>query len=496
MSTNPEIVTRSLIDFKEKLHRWNQQLRSTFQHSHYRQVLGEEKYNRISLRTKIIANQVSDDTENCVNVKTQVLHSDQDIDVVNKDLLAKKKSIQKIAKESKEILHYWQVELNEAQLWLAKAEDWLAKALRELELAQSRLRTAINEYEAAKRALKRCQNNENRSECNSEIKRVNKAVDAVNYYQVQVKIAISEAEKAQIEVNKAEAQVALCEQGVKFSEVAVSYSEEATADIFEAENTMQQNFGHIKSAELHLNNALEKNSKNTQDIQEIQQQYIVLAESKQKSKSISIEIEKTEESINKTTYLIQKFVDEKINILGQFGKVIPIIGGSSGKQFFASNASISQNKGLNLENEYTPLIVALPKILSSLPGWTNREIGKIGENIAAKIIQQRERINFVQITNSTGIDVKGINLENELVCVEVKTSIQEKSFGQFLTPGHGFREMSDGWLQHHEVNPKDAKLLGVLINPEKETVTIFEREDSEALVWNCVVEETLLSDYF
>ena len=189
-------------------------------------------------------------------------------------------------------------------------------------------------------------------------------------------------------------------------------------------------------------------------------------------------------------------MDEKMNALGQFRKVLPIIGASSGKQFTSSNSSVSQCKEVDSVNQDIPLVIALPRILQSLMGGANQKIGKVGENIAAKIIQQRERINFVEITNNTGVDVQGLNPKDQLVCVEVKTSIQEKSFGQFLTTGYGFREMSDGWLQHHGIKPGNAKLLGVYINPEKETVTIFEREDSEAFLWSCVVEETPLSDYF
>lgn len=496
MSTNPEIISRALNNSNEKLHRWNQQLRSAVKQSHYQQLLGEENYSRTLLQTQIITNQVNDDSQSCSVVNTRLKESERDVDEVNSSLLSEKLSIQNVFESSKQTLDFWQIKLKQAKEWLLRAQEWLENALQDLEIAQSHLRAAISEYEAAQRALRRCQNNDNRSECNAEVKRVNRAVDAINYCKGQVNLAKAEVEKAALEVKKAQAQVALCEEGVRYSTIALGYSEEATADITEAENISQQNFGHLKSASVYLEDALRKMKKNIGAIDDIQKQQITLSESVQNSKTLLVDIEKTEEVLNRTTYLTQKTINEKVHALIEFDRVIPLDTVHKSERLSAKIPPQAPLKNDASEaNNLLPYVIALPALLRSVPGWANREQGKIGEKIAAKILQQTEGIHFVEITDSTGVDVKGISRKNKLVCAEVKTSIQKKQFEKFLTPGHGFREMSDGWLQHYGINPGDAILLGVYINPDKNTVTIFEREDAEATSWKCILSETPLNNF-
>jgi hypothetical protein len=136
-----------------------------------------------------------------------------------------------------------------------------------------------------------------------------------------------------------------------------------------------------------------------------------------------------------------------------------------------------------------------------------RRFGKVdAEPIAAEILKQENYLDGakeVTITRSTGIDIVGSTKTNTNVVIEVKFSTQEKDFGKMMSTGayadetspQGHRQMSDGWLNAvSKVDSATTKILGVHINPERETVTIYRRMDSEAKQWKPLVTKPL-SDF-
>jgi hypothetical protein len=122
-------------------------------------------------------------------------------------------------------------------------------------------------------------------------------------------------------------------------------------------------------------------------------------------------------------------------------------------------------------------------------------LGMLGQRIAATILEQAEGLKILEIAKEgqQGPDIIARDISNKEVFVEVKTSIQEKEFARLLTYGHGHRESSNGWFSANDVDPSDALVLGVRINMEKETVTIYERVSADATTWKCVMPEKSLS---
>lgn len=141
-------------------------------------------------------------------------------------------------------------------------------------------------------------------------------------------------------------------------------------------------------------------------------------------------------------------------------------------------------------------------------GTEMRRFGKVdAEPMVAKILEQSNYLDGaknVTVTRSTGVDIVGSTKTNTNVVVEVKFSTQEKDFGKMMIEGayksethpDGCRQMSNSWLG--EVSPgmdlEKTNILGVHINPERETVTIYRRMDSEARQWKPLMTKPL-SDF-
>lgn len=143
-------------------------------------------------------------------------------------------------------------------------------------------------------------------------------------------------------------------------------------------------------------------------------------------------------------------------------------------------------------------------------GAEMRRFGKVdAEPMAKKILEQtnyldRAKSKEFKVTRSRGIDVPGLTKTNTDVVVEVKFSTQEKDFGKMMNEGayksedypEGRRQMSNSWLE--KVSPgidiEKTNILGVHINPERETVTIYRRIDSEAKHWKPLMIKPL-SDF-
>lgn len=131
--------------------------------------------------------------------------------------------------------------------------------------------------------------------------------------------------------------------------------------------------------------------------------------------------------------------------------------------------------------------------------------GKIeAEPIAANILVQSGYLDGGQkfaVTRARGVDIQGRTITNTQVMVEVKFSTQDKDFGKMMNKGvykddvhpEGYRQMSDGWLGKvsGEFNPSQTNILGVHINPLKETVTIYRRMDADATKWKALVTKPL-----
>lgn len=129
--------------------------------------------------------------------------------------------------------------------------------------------------------------------------------------------------------------------------------------------------------------------------------------------------------------------------------------------------------------------------------------GKVeAEPIAASILQQSGYLEHIgKITRSKGVDIIGTSKAGQTVIVEVKLSGSSKDFGRRLKSGvykdddhpDGMRQGSDSWIQRTtpDVDVTTAHVLGVHIDPFKQTVSVCRRVDNEARVWKPLFEAKL-----
>lgn len=141
----------------------------------------------------------------------------------------------------------------------------------------------------------------------------------------------------------------------------------------------------------------------------------------------------------------------------------------------------------------SPVVANLYK--TRVMGHVNYEVGKAGEQIAEKVLDQEMGIKITQRTNSKGPDLLGKTRGQSEVAVEVKTTGNAKDFQEHLGEGYGYRQCSDPWLREVGVDPDNTRILGVLINTEKMTVSIYRRVDDDAKTWKNLVRDAPLSKY-
>lgn len=155
------------------------------------------------------------------------------------------------------------------------------------------------------------------------------------------------------------------------------------------------------------------------------------------------------------------------------------------------------------QNPYVANFLALNSIspvlgniyLKKETGRVAYESGKQGEEIAEKILDQEMAIKITQRTKAQGPDLGGFTRGLSEISVEVKTSASGKPFEALLGKGFGHKQCSDGWLEHHGVDPSNTRILGVHIDPIKQTVSIYRRVDSSAETWKCLMRNAPLSKY-
>lgn len=133
--------------------------------------------------------------------------------------------------------------------------------------------------------------------------------------------------------------------------------------------------------------------------------------------------------------------------------------------------------------------------LKSEVGRALYEVGKAGEQIAERVLQQEMAIKITHTTKAQGTDLRGLTRGLSEVAVEVKTSGTEKAFESHLGHGYGYKQCSDGWLKSVGVDPSNTRILGVLIDTQKETVSIYRRVDENAQSWKCLLNNAPLSKY-
>lgn len=170
------------------------------------------------------------------------------------------------------------------------------------------------------------------------------------------------------------------------------------------------------------------------------------------------------------------------------------------KQRMAQQSRTSQS---SLIKQYAQTITSiakhnpalLPYFLKHSGGKFNYEMGKLGEQVAEKVLEQSMDLKIIQRATAQGVDIKAEWSGQTSVSVEVKTSVQEKSFDKLLGTGYGHKQCSDPWLEAVGIDPEQALVLGVHINPERETVSIYRRTDGAAQNWAPVIRDAPLSRF-
>lgn len=130
------------------------------------------------------------------------------------------------------------------------------------------------------------------------------------------------------------------------------------------------------------------------------------------------------------------------------------------------------------------------------------EGGKRGEEIGAYVLMQEfTQYNVDSMAKVRGPDVTMRPTEDEdgrkWIRAEVKMAIADdgRSFGERLGKGYGYRQCSDDWYRAQNIDPEQTEVIGVEINAEKETVTLYRRMDADARVWEPIAKDVPLSSY-
>lgn len=138
--------------------------------------------------------------------------------------------------------------------------------------------------------------------------------------------------------------------------------------------------------------------------------------------------------------------------------------------------------------------------IASAFGKAVNEMGREGERAAASVVAQELGYTVRSSVDSRG---QGVDLTAsgppgstalQTVHVEVKTTLTDKTFPQLLQDYRGERQGSDGWLSAVGVDPA-APVVGVLVNAQRETVSIYNRLDADAREWTPIAEDVPLSLY-
>jgi hypothetical protein len=123
------------------------------------------------------------------------------------------------------------------------------------------------------------------------------------------------------------------------------------------------------------------------------------------------------------------------------------------------------------------------------------EMGKEGEQIAERVLEQKYGFRIVERATAKGVDLSSISKGGYSVSVEVKTSLKDKDFGKMLSKGYGHRQCSDPWLSALGIDPARTTVMGVQINALKETVSVYSRLDSNATQWICILKDAPLAQF-
>jgi hypothetical protein len=147
--------------------------------------------------------------------------------------------------------------------------------------------------------------------------------------------------------------------------------------------------------------------------------------------------------------------------------------------------------------------------VSKALGAAYYERGKEAESLAKQVLEQARYLDGnreITITQTTGVDVAGRNRAGNNVFVEVKASDQNsdfadlldtKSYEEYSSDGKGCRQSSDEWFRAVadkkgvDIDLEQATILGVHINPSRQTVTIYRRIDAAATRWKPLMTKPL-----
>jgi hypothetical protein len=154
-----------------------------------------------------------------------------------------------------------------------------------------------------------------------------------------------------------------------------------------------------------------------------------------------------------------------------------------------------------------PLIPVAMKMASSAIGRAVWKAGLEGETVSKQVLLKSLNVEPVKHTKyAQGFDDVMQSLFNPLIVVEVKTSIRDVPFQQFLKKGYGHKQCSTEWVravankmlgQENEnpsigkkilSNPNEVTVLGVHINPTTQTASVYVRADSTAKKWELVIK--------
>jgi len=509
-SYDPRQLIIIIEDLLDCLQIWSSVARDTLDEADWVQRTTREYVDRASHRAAIVKSQAQKD-EQLVSAKKSrydsVAAKCVEAATETKETLAES---QKALDDANQTYTRWELELAEAIAWLERAMKRLETAEKECERAKKAVQRAEEEADKASRRYNSCLRDGDKS-CKSEKRAYENAQADLVQALERLKRAIRELEAAGLEVQRAQARVSNCQRAVELAEQAVGDAQHNLDIARQAEKMAAISLefsGIVQQLAKQAETAAEQETSTAESLLSIVREASKLTDEAQLYLSSASDLEDSAQgyvsSLNlELTSRIGSLIalNQPVSELEAGAIVKGIVSGSPPRlssrlahlPHVATATDVASQE--ELEQAFKILSPVLPYYLSSIIGKASCEIGKVGEQIGTKILEDVMDLRVVEVTNAQGVDIKAQDKVGSLVAVEVKTSMQDKNFSQLLGKGYGHKQCSNGWLKAVGVNPNQVTVLGIHINPQSETFTIYQRMDNKAKDWNSIMSDVPLSQF-
>lgn len=282
---NPDLLYPKLEELVDHVQIWNERASEMVNGCEQLQAQASDHLLAYGQRVALAKNQIEEDEILVDHARHEVKSLMEKCSMELKEVHQLKSETEKVIREGKGIVAYWEGELQAARDWLARAQERLRLAEidlsnaqaelmdseRELRSAEYELESAQNQLRSAQAALSNCQNSydtdregrrvqrdcsgyaaavsQAQARVSSAYQHVQNAKERVSMAHAWVSRAIEERNGAVAEVKAAEARVAHCESALNIAEEGVAHSQSALNQVLEALSLAERSNEEAHAAE-------------------------------------------------------------------------------------------------------------------------------------------------------------------------------------------------------------------------------------------------------